>query len=77
MFETLETGTMEDLKKQAHSVKGTSWMYGFTHLGNLCQALERSAESDDKNKTRQLIREIIQYLDTVQIRYQEKEDTDE
>jgi len=77
MFKTLETGTMEDLKKQAHSVKGTSWMYGFTHLGNLCQALEKSAESDDKSKTRQLAREIIQYLDTVQIRYQEKENTDE
>ncbi|MBU0664067.1 MAG: response regulator [Proteobacteria bacterium] len=76
MLETLETGAMVDLKKQAHTVKGTSWMYGFTHLGNLCQALEKSTESGDQIQTRHLLQEITTYLNTVQIRYQETEETD-
>lgn len=76
MFETLETGTMPDLKKQAHTVKGTSWMYGFKHLGDLCQSLEKSAAAGDKIQAGHLINEITHYLDTVQIHYQKKDDTD-
>ncbi|MDD3813749.1 MAG: response regulator [Desulfocapsaceae bacterium] len=76
MLETLETGAMADLKKQAHTVKGTSWMYGFTHLGNLCQALEKSTEADDQLQARHLLQEITTYLNTVQIRYQETEEMD-
>ena len=76
MLATLTTGTMRDLKKQAHTVKGTSWMYGFTHLGDLCLALEKSAEAHDQTQAKQLIDEIITYLDTVQIHYQKTDDTD-
>jgi len=75
MLETLERGAILDIKKQAHTVKGTSWMYGFTHLGNLCQALEKSAEAADLQQTRQLLQEISSYLDTVQIRYQKNKET--
>jgi len=74
MLETLATGDMEALKKQAHGIKGTSWMYGFSHLGNLCQALEKEAERDDRNQAKQLIEEIIAYLDTVRIHYQPMDD---
>ncbi len=76
MVETLETGAMMDLQKQAHTVKGTSWMYGFTHLGNICQSLERSAEAGDHFQAHHLIQEIITYLDTVQIHYQKIDETD-
>ena len=72
MLEILESGAILDIKKKAHTVKGTSWMYGFTHLGNLCQALEKSAEAADLQQTGQLLHEISSYLDTVQIRYQKK-----
>jgi HPt (histidine-containing phosphotransfer) domain-containing protein len=74
MLETLATGDMEALKKQAHGIKGTSWMYGFSHLGNLCQTLEKEAERDDRNQAKQLIEEIIAYLDTVRIHYQPMDD---
>ncbi|MBW6521383.1 MAG: response regulator [Desulfoarculaceae bacterium] len=77
LLATLETGAIKDLIKQAHTVKGTSWMYGFTHLGNLCQALEKSATTGDRMQAGQLIEEIILYLDTVQIHYQGKEETDD
>ncbi len=76
MMATLETRAMEDLKKQAHSIKGTSWMYGFTHLGNTCQVLERSAEEGDHVQARYLIQEIITYLATVQIHYQKTDEDD-
>ena len=76
MLATLATGAMQDLKKQAHTVKGTSWMYGFTHLGNLCLALEKSAEAHDLIQAKHLIDEIVTYLDTVQIHYQKTDNTD-
>ena len=75
MLATLKTGAMQDLKKLAHTVKGTSWMYGFTHLGDLCLALEKSAEAHDMTQAKHLIDEISTYLDTVQIHYQKPDDT--
>jgi hypothetical protein len=51
-------------------------MYGFTHLGNICQALERSSEEGDQVQARRLVQEIITYLDTVQIHYQKIDDTE-
>jgi two-component system, sensor histidine kinase len=76
MLATLETGTMQDLKKLAHTVKGTSWMYGFTHLGNICLALEKSAEAHDLIQAKKLIAEITTYLDTVKIHYQKTDGPD-
>ena len=76
MLEALEKGDMEDLKRQAHTVKGSSWMYGFTHLGDLCLSLEESASADDTTRAKQLIDEISAYLDNVQIHYQDMEDED-
>ncbi len=73
LLATLEAGAKEELRKQAHTIKGTSWMYGFTHLGNLCQSLEKSAEAGDLMQARQLIEEITRYLDTVQISYQKEQ----
>jgi len=74
MLEALANGDMQDLKKQAHTVKGSSWMYGFTHLGNLCLALEKSAVADDTTRAKQLIDEISAYLDTLQIHFQDMGD---
>ncbi len=76
MLESIQAGDMQAVKKQAHSVKGTSWMYGFTHLGNLCRDLENAAEEDAPAPAARLIAEIIDYLDTVQIHYREMNDQD-
>lgn len=76
MLVALETGDMQALKKQAHTMKGSSWMYGFTHLGNLCLALEKSALTNDATQAKQLIDEISAYLDNVQIHYQDMGDED-
>lgn len=77
MLELLEKGDFLALKKQAHTVKGTSWMYGFQHLGDICLALEKAAGANDQRHCRTIIDDIIHYLDKVQIRYQKKERDDE
>ena len=76
MLMTLTAGTMADLKKQAHTIKGTSWMYGFTHLGNICLALEKAAEKADAIQAGRLIDEIVLYLDTVKIHYRKTDGAD-
>jgi HPt (histidine-containing phosphotransfer) domain-containing protein len=69
MQETLEAGKYEELKKQAHTVKGTSWMYGFKFLGDNCLKLEKAATAGNRKLAEQLITEVGRYLDTVVIGY--------
>ncbi len=66
---TLNSGDMEALQKLSHTVKGTSWMYGFKELGNLCFDLEQAARDTDLDLATQLTRQIQMYLKEVQISY--------
>lgn len=77
MLEALEQADFHSLKKQAHTVKGTSWMYGFQRLGDISLQLEKAAGSSDSKRCRDIIDEITRYLDIVQIQYQKKEGGDE
>ncbi len=69
LLKTLETGDMESLCKQSHTIKGTSWMYGFKELGDLCFNLEQAARDSDVAHAIQLSTQIKKYLDNVQISY--------
>ncbi|MCF8057312.1 MAG: response regulator [Desulfocapsa sp.] len=69
LFQTIETGDMEKLTKQAHAIKGTSWMYGFKELGDTCLSLENAARKNDGEMARQLAQKIKYYLDNVEIIY--------
>ncbi len=69
LIRTIDTGDMEELRKQSHTVKGTSWMYGFQELGDLCLSLEQAARDRDSNRAYQLASEIQTYLDTIEISY--------
>jgi len=69
LLQTLEAGDMEALCKQSHTIKGTSWMYGFKELGDLCFNLEQAARDSDLTHAIQLSTQISQYLNTVQISY--------
>lgn len=73
MRETLRADRHEELKKQAHTVKGTSWMYGFKLLGDNCLKLEKAAAAGDRKLAEELITEVAVYLDTVIIGYRSKE----
>ncbi len=69
------TGDMDGLRKQAHTVKGTSWMYGFKQLGDLCLELEEAAQQANIKKALMYCKEIKNYLDTVHISYGQPEDS--
>jgi signal transduction histidine kinase/HPt (histidine-containing phosphotransfer) domain-containing protein len=68
---TAKSGDMEELRTRAHTVKGTSWMYGFKELGDLCLDLEQAARDTDIARAYQLAAQIKSYLDDVQISYQQ------
>lgn len=71
LLQTVQTGDMDELQKQSHTVKGTSWMYGFKELGDLCLDLERAARDADVACACQLAKQIKAYLNDVQISYEQ------
>jgi len=71
LFQIIESGDLEELRKQSHTIKGTSWMYGFKELGDLCFNLEQAARDNDTTHAFQLTVQIKDYLNNVQIVYKE------
>lgn len=69
LLQTIDNNDFTLLKKQAHTIKGTSWMYGFQFLGDLCLTLEQAAMDDDKEMARSIAEQIKQHLDEVEITY--------
>lgn len=69
LLRTIQSGDMKELQKLSHTVKGTSWMYGFKELGDLCYDLEQAAENSELERARQLAVQIKDYLNDVQISY--------
>jgi signal transduction histidine kinase/HPt (histidine-containing phosphotransfer) domain-containing protein/BarA-like signal transduction histidine kinase len=66
---TCQSGDMDSVSKQAHTIKGTSWMYGFKELGDLCLVLEKAAQANNHEDVILLAQQIHDYLDKVQISY--------
>lgn len=69
LLRTLKNNDFELLKQQAHTIKGTSWMYGFQFLGDLCLKLEQAALDSDKKMAQSIAEQIKQHLDEVEIIY--------
>jgi len=69
LLRSLETEDFESLSQQAHTIKGTSWMYGFKYLGDLCLELEKAAKTKSHKQAYELIKKISTHLDTVKISY--------
>ena len=69
LAETLKSRDMEELQKLSHTVKGTSWMYGFKELGDLCFDLEQAARDTDHDLAAQLTERIRIFLKEVQVSY--------
>jgi len=66
---TIQSADMTALQNLAHTIKGTSWMYGFQEMGDMCLALEKAAKDKDMNRAHQLALQMTTYLDTVTISY--------
>ena len=69
LLQTIDNNNFTLLKQQAHTIKGTSWMYGFQYLGDLCLTLEQAAMDDDKKMAQSIAEQIKQHLDEVEITY--------
>lgn len=69
LLSTIQSGDMEELRKLSHTVKGTSWIYGFKDLGDLCLELEQTASEGDRKHATLLATQIKDYLATVQVTY--------
>ncbi len=69
LFRSLEAQDYARLKKDAHTIKGTSWMFGFQELGDLCLGLEKAAEAKDQESAGVSVESIVGYLDDVEIIY--------
>ena len=75
LIETIQSGDMTALQSQAHTIKGTSWMYGFQELGDICLELEQAAKKTDMNRAHQLAIQVTSYLDNVKISYASDKET--
>ncbi len=73
LLATIKRCDLEELQKQAHTMKGTSWMYGFKELGDHCLELEQTARDGDLKLAEQLTAAIQNYLNTVTVKYSEGE----
>lgn len=71
LLHSLTTEDFDMLNQQAHTIKGTSWMYGFKYLGDTCLELEQAANARDSKLAHDLIEQIRNHLDTVAISYSE------
>ncbi|MBU0947000.1 MAG: response regulator [Proteobacteria bacterium] len=69
MLESIKNNNMQELQKQAHTVKGTSWMYGFKELGDSCLELEQAARDSNLELAQKIALTISNYLNTVEIKY--------
>ncbi len=69
LFDSIKSGNIAKLQSQAHTIKGTSWMYGFKELGDMCLELEQAAKETDMDKAHTLVLQMSDYLNTLTISY--------
>ncbi len=73
LLQSIATKNMEELSRQAHAIKGTSWMYGFKELGDTCLELERAAKNNDIALTHRIALQVNNYLNKVVITFSDGE----
>ncbi len=73
LLQSIATENMEELSRQAHAIKGTSWMYGFKELGDTCLELERAAKNNDIALTHRIALQVNNYLNKVVITFSDGE----
>ena len=69
LLDSIQSENAAKLQSQAHTIKGTSWMYGFKELGDMCLDLEHAAKETDMERAHKLALQITDYLNTLKISY--------
>lgn len=65
-----EKGDFTEIRKTAHSIRGSAGGYGFDGLTEIAAKLENASISQDAAVTGQLILDIEIYISTVEITYE-------
>ena len=73
LLQSIAAEDMKELSRQAHAIKGTSWMYGFKKLGDTCLDLERAAKSNDMVLAQRVALQVNDYLNNVVITFSDGE----
>lgn len=71
MREALEKKDYETVRRLGHNTKGAGLGYGFMGMGEIGQNIEKAAGSMDSSACGQLIETLSEYLDDLEITYQE------
>lgn len=65
------SSSLEDLRSIGHSLKGVGGGYGFQKITEIGSEIENHAKSSNLDEIRKLIEDLDEYLDCVEIVYQE------
>lgn len=65
--QALSQSNSETIQKISHKVKGTAGGYGFDGLGAIAKELEMAAKTQDFQKATSLLRQMEDYLKSVEI----------
>jgi hypothetical protein len=69
ILNALSCGNFEHIRCLGHNIKGSGGSYGFDEISRIGLALEHAAQSGDGNTVRVLARELDDYLERVQVVY--------
>jgi len=70
MFKALEEEDYALLRRLGHNAKGAGFGYGFKGMGEIGRRVELAARETDSRTCRLAVEELKNYLEHVQIKYQ-------
>ena len=68
----LEESEYDQIRIIGHSMKGSGGGYGFDYLTEIGSQIEKEAELKNESEIHKLIEELKNYLDNIEIIYEEK-----
>ena len=67
----IKSSSLDDLRSIGHSLKGVGGGYGFQKITEIGAEIENYAKSSNLDEIKKLIEDLDEYLDCVEIIYQE------
>ena len=68
----LQESEYDQIRIIGHSMKGSGGGYGFDYLTEIGSEIEKKAELENKDEIKKLIEELKNYLNNIEIIYEEK-----
>jgi len=68
----LQESEYDQIRIIGHSMKGSGGGYGFDYLTEIGSKIEKKAELENKDEIKKLIEELKNYLNNIEIIYEEK-----